>query len=167
MKKFLQWIDLHGEAAAIGVLVAGMSILMAIQVILRYVFHNSLSWVEEVVTYFHVWCGFIGLSYCIRHDADMRIDISGIIPKSVAKVLRWVSDLILMAFYLYMGVTGIGVVQSLMATGQKSPAAQIPTYIVYSSFMVGCFLALFRFAQKLILLFLNRGKRDESHMKEG
>ena len=162
MKKILRWLDQQGEAAVIGILVAGMSILMGIQVVLRYCFHNSLSWVEEVIVYFHVWCGFIGLSYCVRHNSDMRIDISGIIPKPVAKALRWISDIILMAFYLYMGLTGITVVQNLMASGQKSPASHIPMFVVYGSFMVGCFLALFRFVQKVVLLVLDHKKRKEN-----
>ena len=156
MKKFMTWLDLHGEAAMIGTMVAAMSILMGMQVILRYVFQTSISWVEEVVVYFHIWCGFIGLSYCIRHNSDMRIDISNILPKKVASTLRWISDIILIAFYVYMAKAGVEVVLSLIQSGQKSPAAHIPMFLVYASIMVGCLLALLRFIQRIIRLSLAR-----------
>ena len=151
MKKVLQWLDLHAEGTVIGLLVAAMAILMFIQCILRYVFHTGINWVEEVVVYFHVWCGFIGISYCVRHDNDMRIDLSSVLPPKVARILKVVSDLLLMAFYVYMLITGVGVVQQLKRTGQASPAASIPMYYVYGAFAVGAALALLRYVQRVVL----------------
>ena len=161
MKKILTWLDVHGEAAVIGVLVAAMSVLMIIQVTLRYLFHTGINWVEEVVVYMHVWCGFIGLSYCVRHKSDMRIDISNILPPVVAKALRFISDAILLGFYIYMFKTGIGVMRQLISTGQKSAAAQIPMYYVYGALMVGCLLATLRFIQRIILWVIAVSKRKE------
>ena len=158
MKTTLSWIDKHGEAAVIGTMVAAMSILMMMQVILRYIFHNSISWVEEVVVYLHIWCGFIGIAWCVRHDKDMRIDISGIIPAGVAKALRWISDILLMFFYAYMAKAGITVTKQMIDSAQLSPAAHIPMFLVYSAFMCGFFLAMFRFAQKVFLLIRDRKK---------
>lgn len=150
MKKVLYWLDEHAEGAVIGLLVAAISILMFIQCILRYVFHTGINWVEEVVVYMHVWCGFIGIAYCVRHDNDMRIDMSSILPPKVAKAMKILADLLLMVFYIYMLHTGIGVVQQLQKTGQKSPAASIPMYYVYGAFAVGCALALIRYLQRVV-----------------
>lgn len=158
MKKIFKWLDLHGEAAAIGIMVAAMAILMMIQVVLRYCFHTGIRWVEEVVIYLNVWCGFIGISYCVRYNNDMRIDASSILPKSVAKLLKTVSDFVLFLFYIYLFKTGLVVVKNLMATGQRSPAAQIPMSVVYAAVMVGCLLASFRFIQRVVRWFLMRKK---------
>ncbi len=62
MKQFLHWLDENAEKFSMGLLLALMVILTAIQVVLRYFFKSSIVGVEEVVVYFNVWIGFVGCS---------------------------------------------------------------------------------------------------------
>ncbi|MDR3258769.1 MAG: TRAP transporter small permease [Fusobacteriaceae bacterium] len=158
MKKLLIWFDKYAEASVMGLLIFLMTIFMAIQIVLRYCFGNSLIWVEEVIVYFNVWIGFIGISYCVRYKCDMKIDASGIFPSTIAKYFRYISSIVLFIVYLYMGYIGIGVVKTLMRTGQRSPAAGIPMYFVYGSLMIGCLLSSFRFIQRFYLFI--RSKKE-------
>ena len=162
MKKLLCWLDQHGEAAFIGVMVALMSIIMLVQTVMRYAFGAGFRWAEEIVCYFHIWCGFIGLSYCVRHNADMRVDISNILPPAVSKTLRLLSDAVLVVFYVFMCYTGIDVIRKLMESGQRSPAGRIPMWIVYAACSTGMFLALVRFIQRGILWFRKRNRKEVS-----
>jgi TRAP-type C4-dicarboxylate transport system permease small subunit len=160
MKKLLLWLDKYAEASVMGVMILLTTIFMSVQIVLRYCFGNSLIWVEEVVVYFNVWIGFLGISYCVRYKNDMRIDVSAILPKNFAKILRFISDGILFLSYLYLGNTGIKVVRALMRTHQKSPAARIPMYFVYSALLVGCILATIRFLQRFYL-YVRQAKKGE------
>ncbi len=149
MKQFLHWLDENAEKFSMGLLLALMVILTAIQVVLRYFFKSSIVGVEEVVVYFNVWIGFLGCSYGMKFKNDMRVDLSSVLPHWLSVALRTVSDVILFVFYIYMVYVGRTVVGRLIRSGQKSPAARIPMYIVYSAFMVGCALAVFRYVQRV------------------
>ena len=51
------------------------SILLFVNVILRYVFHNSIYWAEELVRYLMVWLIFFGGSQVVRKEGHIRVDI--------------------------------------------------------------------------------------------
>lgn len=149
MKQFLYWLDENAEKFSMGLLLSLMVILTAVQVVLRYFFKSSIVGVEEVVVYFNVWIGFLGCSYGMKFKNDMRVDLSSVLPCWLAVFLRTVSDVILFVFYIYIAYVGHAVIGRLIRTGQRSPAARIPMYVVYSAFMVGCVLAVFRYLQRV------------------
>jgi len=160
MKKTLLWLDRYAEASVMGLMLALITIFMAMQVILRYCFHSSLIWVEEVIVYFNVWIGFLGISYCVRYKSDMRIDVSGLVPAAVSRWLRRGSDFILFVAYVYLGTVGIKVVGNFYRTDQRSPAARIPMFLVYGALLCGCVLATLRFLQRVYLFLREKGRGE-------
>jgi len=56
MKKVLKWMDDNLEMSISIVLMSGMTVLIFIQVIMRYIFKNSLSWSEELARYLLIIC---------------------------------------------------------------------------------------------------------------
>ena len=163
MRKIICWLDKNFEVAVIGLLVMAITILMAVQVVMRYCFANSLSWVEETVVYFNIWIAFLGFSCAMKHNSDLKIDFTYILPKTPRLIVQWLSELILLGFYIYMVKIGFKVVASMIASGQKSTAALIPLYFVYSSIMVGSILAILRYFQKVYLRFsASKNQKGES-----
>ena len=49
--------------------------LVFIQVVMRYVFSNSLSWSEELARYLFLWQIWVGASYAVKEHRHLRIEL--------------------------------------------------------------------------------------------
>ena len=100
MKKVLHFIDESLEEAFAVIAMALMAVIMGIQVIARYVFNSSLSWPEEVSVYLLIWMGMLSLSYCIRKNASIKVEmIIDLFPEKVRKFFHLLEDIISILFY--------------------------------------------------------------------
>lgn len=154
--KVLKWLDENFEEKIMASALWGIVVIMGIQVIMRYIFKSSLKWSEEVSRYLFIWMVFIGMSYGIKRKSHMRIDMLEHFFPKLRKGLEFLADSCFLIFAAYMIGPGISVIKSLIITGQTSPAAEMPMYVVYTGLLVGFFLVLFRIVQKYILRFLQR-----------
>ena len=160
--KVLRWLDKHFEECSMFANLWIIVCLSTIQIIMRYLFKNSLSWPEEMNRYLFIWFAYIGLSYAVRYSCHTRIDIFETLVPKLKKGLSVVCDLGLLFFSVYMIGPGWTVVSQLHASNQTSSAMGLPMYVVYFSLLAGLVLMLFRLAQKYILLLLAARK----HKKE-
>ncbi len=55
-------------------IVPSMTIIVFVQVILRYGFHNSLSWVEELARYMLVWVTSLGSVYASQKGMHVSVE---------------------------------------------------------------------------------------------
>ncbi len=151
MKRFLLWLNEHFEETLSIILLAFIVAIMGLQIFMRYVLSNSLSWPEEVSRYLFIWFVFLGISYGIKHDVHIKVNIiESVFPKSKT-LLMIIQDALFLFFCVYMLRPGVNVLRRLIATGQTSPALNIYMYLVYVSLLVGFILAIFRFIQKYFL----------------
>lgn len=149
MKNVLSWLDKYLEVLLIAAFLVGITVLSALQVILRYCFSSSLSWVEEIVVYFNVWIGFIGCGYAILYDNNLRVDMEDLVPKRISSKLKAIGDFIAFGFYIYIAYCGVEVLKRTIASNQLSPGAEIPVTFLYASLFTGAVLASFRYIQRL------------------
>ncbi|MCF4114137.1 MULTISPECIES: TRAP transporter small permease [Dethiosulfovibrio] len=132
-EKFLVW------TIAISVL------LTFSQVIMRYAFHNSLSWSEELSRYLFLWYSWIGASYCVKEKAHLRVGI--LTDKLLGRKKAFFEIVILLVwivFSIFLAWQGGVLTGFLIKRGQLSAAMRIPMSIAYSSVPVGCFLMALR-----------------------
>ena len=54
---------------------AVMTVLTALQVLLRYVFNSGLIWSLEATTYCFAWLVLVGMSYCVRTRTHIALDL--------------------------------------------------------------------------------------------
>ncbi len=62
----MKWLNDNLEAALGGLLLAGIVILITVQVVMRYVFQNALSWSEELTLWTFIWFIWIGIAYAFK-----------------------------------------------------------------------------------------------------
>lgn len=149
-KSFFYWMN-KVEDAVLGV---GFIILIAVtflQVVMRTVFNNSLTWSEEFVRYLYIWLCWIGVSLAERRNEHIRLTIlTDTFPK---KAQEWVDILVsvilvvISGWLIYQGVL-LGI--HLKAAGAISTALKLPMYLVYISMPTGCLLFAIRVAVKLV-----------------
>ena len=62
----LKKIDEHLEDILLVTLLSLMSLIIFVQVIMRYLMRNSLSWSEELARYLFIWSIYLAVSYAAK-----------------------------------------------------------------------------------------------------
>ena len=132
-------------------LLAVISIVMMLQVIMRYVFNASLTWAEELCRYAFIWSAFVSIGFTIREKSILTLTFFvDILPKTIGRVVTILAKFITVVFFIVIFVYSVPMIEKIYLTNQKSPALNIPMYIVYLSIVVGSFLTIIRSVQDLV-----------------
>jgi TRAP-type C4-dicarboxylate transport system permease small subunit len=122
-------------------LVFALAVMVAViftQVVMRFVFNNSLSWSEEFARYLFVWFSWMGVSAGVKDNDHLKVDIlaaalekRGLIkPKEILNLIVysiWLITTVIVAYY------GVQIVQMQMRLNVVTPAMRLPVWIGYLS----------------------------------
>lgn len=111
-------------------ILVGITILIALQVLLRAVFNYSIPWSEEVSLIGFIYITFFTMAIAVRHDQHLRVELFvSKFPRAGKKVIDILDNLIMLAISIMMFVTGV----SLVRYGLSSimPATRWPTSVIY------------------------------------
>lgn len=126
-----------------------MLISTTVQVIGRYVFHNSPMWTEELARYMFVAAAMCGAVVAMDRGAHMEVDIitakmTGYVKKTV-KIFSQIVVLIVCAFIIYLGLQ-----LASKTFSQPSPSLHMPIGLVYGAIPVGCIGMFIVVAERMI-----------------
>lgn len=172
--KVIKWLDNYLEEFLLVLLLIGISAVMVIQVICRYVFNYSLSWSDELTRYFLVWSCFLSVSYCVKRRISIKIkQLQEAFPERIQAWIRIIRHTIVFIFCIIMIPYAFTYVEQAVSSGAKSSALMLPMYYIQSAPLI-CFLLLaVRVAQAWIREFKSTflyqkkkaGKREESEVE--
>jgi len=124
--------------------------LIFIQVIMRYIFHSSLFWSEELARYIFIWQIWLGFSLGFKYGQHIRVKIIFRYLSNKGKHTLEIFVLFLcLIFGLFLMFNSGFLVQQLFIRNALSPAMRLPLCYMYTSVTVGSGLAIFRLIQKL------------------
>ena len=130
--KFLDVLE-KVEKAILAVTVGIMVIIIAYQVIMRYIFAHANSWSEELARYLFIYDVMIGAAIAIRRNSHLQIDIliNLMKPKvrTILTIIATLAGMVFMVFLLSYSIT-------------MSAGLGIPMSIPYSCMPVGIVLML-------------------------
>lgn len=107
----------HTEEIVIVGMFAAMVAVIFLQVIMRYVFNNSLPWSEELGKFFFVWITWLGISLGERVGEHIKITmLTDRLPFKVAQVVNILSEIIVIAICAVTFYYGMSLVFSQMGT---------------------------------------------------
>lgn len=151
MKKVMKFLDEHLEEVLCVFLMSFMTLLIFVQVVMRYVFNNSLSWSEELARYVFIWLVYIGVSYGCKLQKHLRIDAAlYIFPEKIRPYIRIIGDVLFLFFAFYIVYTGFNYSLEQTKFHVHSTALKIPMEYIYFSAVIGYGLAAFRQIQAII-----------------
>jgi len=133
-----------------------MLFIIFLQVIFRYVFHNSLTFSEELARYLFVWTVFMGSAVVARDNG--HIIVGALVQKlkgkkaKYTKITAYVCTMIFIMILFYQGVR-----MMKLSSFQHSPALGISMSWVYLAIPIATFVM---FCNILILVL------DVLHAKE-
>ena len=148
--RVIKWLDKHAEETILVTLLIMISCVMGLQVFMRKVLNNSLSWPEEFCRYCYVWTCFITVGYTIRYGNILRVTVvADLFPKTAKKILLILINVLLLVIFSVFFVYSVDVVQTLKGIGQSSTAMGLPMYLVYLCTIIGFCLATIRTVQEI------------------
>ncbi len=136
--------------AVVVALVGVMLAALALQVSMRYVFGQALSWSEELALFCFSWAMLLAIALGVRDGVHVRMDL--LVNRAPQGLGRWLDKLVALAIAAVGGFvvwSGVNYVQD--ALGATSAAIGYPTAWLYACAPVGGVLvALFALEHALL-----------------
>lgn len=90
MKKIVRIFQKTEEYFLIGCF-AVMGIVLATQIVCRYVFNAPIAWAEELARYLQIWITFVGIGFGIRSGSHISLNL---LRKKMPRVLGYLSGIL-------------------------------------------------------------------------
>lgn len=165
--KFFRAID-RAEDVCLVAMFALMVAAIFLQIIMRFVFNNSLSWSEELGKFIFVWISWLGISIGERRHEHIRItllvDRLSIKWQKIFEIISNVLLFAILAVTIYYAVTLVFSQSHVHYAGIK-----ISTSWGYLSLVLGCAFMSLRLIGGTIrnIIFLKNGDFSQNDMPEG
>ncbi len=144
------------EEKIIAVLMCLMVLMVAVQVLSRYVVHTSISYTEEIVRYFFVWATFLGASAATYKKKHLSVAAAfKIVPARMVKLIKYSTGIAALIFSSLLTLYGLKIVHLQIKTGQTTAALGFPMWIIGLAVPVCSILMIVR----LVMLALRKGGR--------
>ncbi len=137
LEKFNYYTDIV-EDFILKYVVVVMTLAIFLQVIMRYVFNNSLSWTEEFATFCFMWLTWLGASNGVKKKSHIRILL--LVEKLKGKYFHFAMmaiDVVWLLFTFYLVKYGLAMVKMSYLNKRISAALELPMYVMYTAVVVG------------------------------
>jgi len=129
MRRVLHWIE-QILNIMIALCIAGMTILIFTNVILRYIFHSGITWAEEMSRFMFIWMVFLGSILVLKEGTHIGVDmLVRRVPENLRKLLLFIGNLIILAiaFIVLKGSWDM----TMDSLNSKAPATGISLAFMY------------------------------------
>lgn len=151
------------EEAVIATLLASMTLLVFLEVVLRFGFSTGFMWAQELTLHLSAWMVLFGVSYGIKVGSHIGVDaLVKILPAGLRRVISSVAVIACLA-YCGLFLKGSWVYLSKMhMIGIELEDMPIPKWIAHSILLIGMAMIALRLLQ--LLWDICTGKKDGFHL---
>ncbi len=126
------------EYWALIISLAVMVVVIFSQIVMRYVFNNSLTWSEEFARYLFVWFSWMGVSAGLKDGEHLKVEMLSVAlaKRGLVKtneVVNILVSLVWLATTLIVTYYGLKVVMGQMQLSVVTPAMRLPVWLGYLS----------------------------------
>lgn len=146
--KILKLLDEKLEEVFLVIILITAVVIVAMQVVTRYVFKIPLPWSEEIARYLFLWLTWVGASYATKERKHVSIDlVYEKLPEKGQMICKVITNIIWLVFLLMMVRLSMKLTLSVASGGQTATSSGIPMWIPYASIPTGMGLMAFRLIQ--------------------
>lgn len=117
------------------ILMGAMTLLVFLNVVLRYLFNSSIIVTEEIGRYMFVWMTFLGAIFAFAENAHIRVDfLVDKLPAAGQKVMRLLVDLLMLLCCVLMSIGGWR--QTIINMSNPAAVSEVPIGLVYLACLV-------------------------------
>ncbi len=109
MKRILDFFDNVPVTKFISsVFILAMSVIMVMNVILRYCFHFSFNWSDEIIRYLCIYMSFLGMAASWKYGTHIGVTVfvEKCSPEKSRKYFRLLSDIVTIIFLALLSYFG-------------------------------------------------------------
>ncbi len=140
------------------ILLLTLTLMLSAQVIARYIFFTSISWIEEFSRIVFIWFIYLSISWIIIQGRHIRVNvIELILPPAWRRSFALLSDLIWLAFSVLMTWFGFLFVRSEIEVYSETAILQIPEAAVHAIIPIGFGLMTIRLIQHMVRVYIYKG----------
>ncbi|MEH6473732.1 MAG: TRAP transporter small permease [Halopseudomonas sp.] len=152
------------EEGFISLLIVGMTLLVFVEVVLRFGFNTGGVWVEELVLHMGAWLILFGASYGVKKNVHIGVD--AVVNMMGAKLRRRVGIIAILLSLLYCGLFMIAAwnyLAKLYLIGIEMEDLPIPSWLGKSILLIGFAMLGVRIFQLLINVLQGKSTGFVSH----
>ena len=117
------------------ILMGAMTLLVFLNVVLRYLFNSSIIVTEEIGRYMFVWMTFLGSIFAFAENAHIRVDfLVDRLPAVGRKALRLLVDSLMLLCCVLMSIGGWR--QTIINMANPAAVSEVPIGLVYLACLV-------------------------------
>ncbi|HEY8520181.1 MAG TPA: TRAP transporter small permease [Gammaproteobacteria bacterium] len=121
----------RAEEVFIAATLAFMTLVTFVQVVLRYAFGTGFVWSLEATTYAFAWMILIGMSYCVRTNAHIAVElVTERLPATAARVVGFAALAASLAYCAFMVYGSAVFVGRLVALGNYARDIPLPRWVL-------------------------------------
>ena len=147
------------EEAVISLLLASMTLLVFVEVVLRFGFGTGLMWAQELTLHLSAWMVLFGASYGVKVGSHIGVD-------ALVKVLpplprRIVSSFAVICCLVYCGLFAFGAwayLAKVKMIGLELEDLPVPKWIAHSILFIGMLMLAWRLLE--LLWAIIKGRKD-------
>lgn len=125
MTLLLRWIN-RIEEAVIGLLLVSITLLVFVEVVMRFGFNTGISWVQEATLLMSAWFVLFGISYGLKVGAHINVDaVVRLLPEQgqrIAAVIAISLGLVYCGLFIYGSWIYLAKMKRLASPGGHSGA---------------------------------------------
>ena len=132
--KVLRFLDDRTEEIIVVTCLGIMTVVIGLQVFMRYVMQDSLSWSEELARYLFIFFIYAGISYGVKMRRHIRVEAFTMwMPARVQAVIKIIAQILFMAFAVIVIYYGYETSTRIFKLKQVSAALDLPMGYVYAT----------------------------------
>lgn len=133
-------------------------VCLGAQVFLRYVFHSSLSWSEELSRICFIWTIYVGAALAAKRQQHVRVTaLFLVLPKPLQTALWVLVDVIWMVFNLVFAWQGVLFVKHSFQFREVTPTLEWVAAYIYMIIPLGFLLMTWRTLEVYIKTYRETG----------
>ena len=150
-KKIMSWLDINFEPMMMALLFYAITLLVSLQVVLRFVFSSGFSWGEELARFMFVWLMYFSIAYATRNQRHIRVSfLINIFSEKIQKGFMILTDLIFLCFATLIFISAVKVCQSIFKFQDMAVTLNVSLNIVYGAGAIGLALIIIRLIQTIV-----------------
>lgn len=125
----------------VGAILAVMAVLVFANVVGRYLFDVSWSWVEEVTRYMMIWLAYLGAGLALRHRRHVAVELlhDALAPRPMM-ALRAAVAVVVLGFFGFIAYYGFRYAE--FAWIQSTPVLGLSLGLIYLAIPLGSLLLI-------------------------
>lgn len=136
------------------------TILVIINIIMRYGLNSGIVWAEEAATGCFVWSVFIGAVAVFKHRGHVGVDIVvNLLPRSVRYAVTTATDIILVLLNSYMAY--LSIIYIMNTYTKMTPVIGVSSAYISSSVLIAFVMMTFYSIRFLWQDFTDGGKEEK------